>query len=264
MRYILHWGKRLLTFIWMKICQFISYIFLRESAELKKLKNIHKGQRVFIVATGPSLTMEDLELIKNEYSISMNSIVNSFNQTSFRPTYYMIQDGNVIDRIHKQINECDLKSVYIGVGNARLMKVNVGRNREKLIQKKRIKYRLNLAYHYYDMCYKPNKSKMVFSDNFARQSYDGFTVTYSAIQFAYYLGFSEIYLLGCDCTYGGHFDDKDHENNNNLNKVKPSYFAAYECARKFFTDRGVKIFNCTRGGMLDIYTRKNLEEIVSI
>lgn len=263
MRYILYWCKRVLTFIWMKICQFISCLFFRERLELKKLKNIHNGQRVFIVATGPSLTVGDLELIKNEYSISMNSIVNAFNETSFRPTYYMVQDGNVIDRIHKQINASDLGMIYIGIGNSCLMKVNVGKSRVNLIHKKQIKYRLNSAYHYYDMCYKPYKSKMMFSDNFARQAYDGFTVTYSAIQFAYYLGFSEIYLLGCDCTYGGHFDDKDCENNINSNKVKPSYFTAYECARTFLEDRGVKIFNCTRGGMLEVYTRKNLEEVVN-
>ena len=36
-------------------------------------KDSHKGERCFIVATVPSLTIEDLNLIKNEFSLSMNS-----------------------------------------------------------------------------------------------------------------------------------------------------------------------------------------------
>ena len=41
---------------------------------LKMYKDIHKGERCFIIATGPSLTMEDLEALKSEYTFGMNSI----------------------------------------------------------------------------------------------------------------------------------------------------------------------------------------------
>jgi len=68
--------------------------------QTEECRNRHYGERVFIVATGPSLSLEDLEKLtascledleklKNENTISMNSIVNVFSKTDFRPTYYM-------------------------------------------------------------------------------------------------------------------------------------------------------------------------------
>ena len=41
---------------------------------LKQYKNKYDGKRCFIVATGPSLTVEDLSLLKNEITFGMNSI----------------------------------------------------------------------------------------------------------------------------------------------------------------------------------------------
>lgn len=57
--------------------------------QTEECRNRHYGERVFIVATGPSLSLEDLEKLKNENTISMNSIVNVFSKMDFRPTYYM-------------------------------------------------------------------------------------------------------------------------------------------------------------------------------
>ena len=41
---------------------------------IKKMQDIYNGTRCFIVATGPSLTMSDLELIKNDISPYMQHI----------------------------------------------------------------------------------------------------------------------------------------------------------------------------------------------
>ena len=41
-------------------------------------KNKYKNKRCFIIGTGPSLEINQLELLKNEYTFSMNSIVLSF------------------------------------------------------------------------------------------------------------------------------------------------------------------------------------------
>lgn len=56
--------------------------------QIKKYKDIHQRERCFIVATGPSLTLSDLEVLKNEYTFGMNSIVKLFDKTDWRPTYY--------------------------------------------------------------------------------------------------------------------------------------------------------------------------------
>ena len=38
------------------------------SSAVKKFENKYNGKRCFIIATGPSLTMEDLGLLKDEYT----------------------------------------------------------------------------------------------------------------------------------------------------------------------------------------------------
>lgn len=52
----------------------------KKFATIKQMENIHNGERCFIVATGPSLTMEDLQLIKNEISFGMNSITRIYDR----------------------------------------------------------------------------------------------------------------------------------------------------------------------------------------
>ena len=228
--------------------------------EITKMKNLHLGQRVFIVATGPSLTFEDLEMIKNEFSISMNSIVKVLNDTNYRPSYYLIQDKEVCDSLTSLINSSNLECVFLGMGNSYCLKGNLGRKQKKKILKKIVPYNLELSYHYYEMCYKQDKSKFHFSNDFSKKSYDGYTVTFSALQLAYYLGFSEIYLLGCDCTYGGHFGE---DNTGKDNNKTPPYFGGYEEAKHFLYSKGVKVINCTRGGMLEIFERKKLEDVIN-
>lgn len=74
-------------------------------AKIKSLEGIHRNERCFIVATGPSLTMEDLQLIKDEVTFGMNSITRIFDKTDWRPTYYGIQDRQVYEKMERSIME---------------------------------------------------------------------------------------------------------------------------------------------------------------
>lgn len=62
--------------------------------QLSKYKNRHKGQRCFIVANGPSLTSKDLDLLheRGEVAFGMNRIYKMFEQTNWRPIYYVCED----------------------------------------------------------------------------------------------------------------------------------------------------------------------------
>ena len=54
-------------------------------SNLQTLKNKHKGERCFIVCTGPSLSITDLEMLKHDYTFGMNNIFRLFDKTSWRP-----------------------------------------------------------------------------------------------------------------------------------------------------------------------------------
>ena len=66
-----------------------------------KYKNIHNGERCFIVATGPSLTIEDINTLNknHEYCFGINSCIKFFDKTEWRPEYYCITDHFVYNSL---------------------------------------------------------------------------------------------------------------------------------------------------------------------
>ena len=60
--------------------------------QIECYKDIHHGKRCFIIATGPSLTVQDLDTLyaHNEKCISMNRIYNIFGETKWRPDYMSV------------------------------------------------------------------------------------------------------------------------------------------------------------------------------
>ncbi len=253
-----------LTYVSVNTCNMIYGIIRKDSPNLEKYRDIHKNQRCFIVATGPSLTMQDLDLIKEEYSFSMNSIVNIFEKTPFRPTYYLLQDGHVEKKLREQLKKINITSVcdtFIGICNYYGNDVSISKKTFNQLYNKGNWYNLNYTYHCLNSYYYPDKIKMGFSVDMAEEALDGFTVTYTAIEMAVYMGFREIYLLGCDTTYGGHVDEANLDRH--PRKDEPAFFniVAYEEAKRYGDEHGIQIFNATRGGMLEVFPRVNLDSI---
>ena len=233
---------------------------------IKEFKDKHFGNRVFIVATGPSLTTEDLNKLKKEYTISMNSIVKMFNKIDFRPTYYVISDGVVFRKIPHASLFLPPERVFIGIGNVKTKwNINVtdvtGPENEhvNLFPVDRIH---TLKYLYY----RKNQFNTRFSFDAEKAVIDGGTITYCAIQLAVYMGFKEIYLLGVDCNYTGlqaHFG----ESGNSLMKQgeMTAAFAAfqqqkaYECAYEALEGTDISIYNATRGGKLEVFKRVDFD-----
>ena len=220
---------------------------------LRKLKKKYKGKRCFVICTGPSLTIADLELLKDEYVFGMNSTAMIFDKTTWRPDFYGIQDGAVYERIKEAVANPENGMVFVPYS----FKKRYGTPDNWFY------FHCCGAYHLFE-CYQLEKYYSKFSKDSYVRVYDGFTITYSILQLAYYMGFDEIYLLGADCTYMGkkkHFIE--HGNNpSNLDIATDRLTASYMCANKFAQKHNLKIFNATRGGMLEVFPRVSLEEIL--
>ncbi|MBS4198422.1 DUF115 domain-containing protein [Bacillus sp. FJAT-49732] len=219
---------------------------------LKKLKDRHKGERCFIIATGPSLKIEDLEKLKNETTISMNSICLAFEDTDWRPTYYGIQDENVYRRMEKYINNLECEGKFISQTILEQLK--------KEVPEDYYIFPLNLLNHKVSRKYHTKFSKDIFAN-----VYSGYTITYCLLQIAVYMGFKEIYLLGADCHYSSdmkhHFKDYDH--------IDPTFSlsgemmtCAYRVAKQYADRNNIRIYNATRGGMLEVFERVDLDKIL--
>ena len=66
----------------------------------KNFENIHKGQTIYIIGNGPSLSETDLNLIKDQPSIAMNRISLLYSKfKTWRPKYYIFCSSNILNPI---------------------------------------------------------------------------------------------------------------------------------------------------------------------
>lgn len=230
--------------------------------ELKRFKGKHKGQRCFIIGTGPSLTIEDLERLKGEVTFGSNRIFEIFPRTTWRPTYYINQDFKLIDKFAEEIKALQCQQVFLPLNTMGTF----GRRPD---------------FSYFVLRHKdfyPGDAD--FSTHLNRFMGQGFTVTYGAIQMAHYMGFKEVYLLGIDHNYSislnekgvpvmkddvkDYFEGSKASNKGlNLPRIVESTMA-YMTARKFADAHpGFTIYNATRGGKLEAFERVDLDSVLA-
>lgn len=105
-----------------KICVKITNIYeiyrefdLFYNPTIERFHNIHKGERCFIVATGPSLCVKDLDILEsnNEICMSVNGIFKVFEKTKWRPDYYFLSDLYGLLQWQKDILQMEVKEKFI-------------------------------------------------------------------------------------------------------------------------------------------------------
>ena len=226
----------------------------KQYEELKRYKEIHNGERCFILATGPSLTLEDVSKLRDEITFGMNSICFLFNKLGWETTYYGIQDPYVFAKLKPELIKMKKPQLFIGDGLSKA-------DRQEL-------QHIPLPIDYMNHSHTYKKLTAKFTDNIYKCVYDGYTITYTLIQLAAYMGFKKIYLLGNDCTYASdpkkqHFMDYGHSDPAAVDATRRILFA-YEEAKRYSDAHGFTIYNATRGGALEIFQRVNLDEVLGI
>lgn len=237
---------------------------LENTQKWQALKDKYHGKRCFIIGNGPSLNHHDLSLLHNEYTFGVNGIFYKTDEMGFKPTFYVVEDSHVINDNLSKINhyECSYKFFPFA-------------EHEKII-----KADSTLFFNYECGFYNQNSpffSKPRFSFDCSEYIYAGQTVTYTNLQIAYFLGFSEVYLIGMDFSYAippsTHIQGNTYiSNEDDVNHFHPSYFGQgkkwhdpkldkvalnFELARKIYEESGRKIYNASIGGKLEIFERKD-------
>lgn len=239
------------------INDFIEKSYPIYNSKVEKYKSIHKGKRCFIIATGPSLKIDDLDKMhqNGDICISMNRIYNLFDRTNWRPDYYMIEDEKMIEDLAEEIAELKLEHKFV---NGKVQKYWGMRGADSSIG-----FRM--------MGQQCLSDRIGFSKKLERMVYNGYTVTYACLQLALYMGFSEIYLVGVDFNYSSDVYDKSNHfegyqkyyKDIRLNPIMPEkMLRAYQKAKKTAESVGVKILNATRGGKLEVFERADLDKLL--
>ncbi len=219
-------------------------------------KDSYIGQRCFIIATGPSLTIDDLEKLDGEYTFGMNSICLLYDKTSFRPTFYGIQDQFVFKSLREPL--------YQHYGNSSNVFVSDRVTRYNKIPKAWNVFPLNVAYNSYDRWF-TNRFYSRFSDDCYRMVYSGFSITQSLIQLAVYMGFRELYLIGADCSFskeGSNHVAEHGVSDAQIDTARDRNLAGYKAALEYAQAHDIGIYNATRGGELELFPRVALEDIL--
>lgn len=236
------------------------YIKAEDLASLKKTK---LGKRCFIIGNGPSLTLDDLEKLKNEDCFAANSIYKLFNKTEWRPTYYVSQDIKVLDDLSGDLDLIADACKFVFLNSGVCKRYPGIFNRENV-------------YAFFVNTFDDGVSFPGFSYDIVKEVAEGYTVTYACMQMAVYMGYSEIYVLGCDHNYtltyaidGSVRTDPLVSNNYmklmdhgliNLPRLDKTTIA-YKKARMECEKSGVRIVNATRGGKLDVFERVNFDDL---
>ena len=236
--------------------------FSKRYKKLESFKNSKNG-RCFIVATGPSLTKEDLQKLKNETTFGVNALVKWFPEIGWETTYYAIQDVLTYKKLKHEIDSINtsiiLFSLESGLSSSEYNKIVDIKNKNNSCE-----YPLYYRDHLYSR-FKYQRWNTKFSDNASRIIYDGYTVVYSLIQIAVYMGYKEIYLLGTDCNYKtekSHAIDYGYQKRDIYKIQGDRMIFSYYFAKNYADSHGIKIYNATRGGMLEVFPRVDLDEVL--
>jgi hypothetical protein len=251
-----------------KISNFICFesakrsLFLSENQKLlASLKDIHKGRRCFIIGNGPSLKTADLEKLSQEITFAANKIYLAFDQTNWRPSYYVITDGLVAKQNYNEINEL--------VGFPKLISA-WATERWHTPFKNAIYFR----YKSYETFPKPPG----FEKNIIDKIYAGRTVIYACIQLACFMGIKEIFLLGMDFNFikPSNMNNEILYSEGEVNHFHPEYRKigekwqdpkleyqekAFQVANESITQLGGRIYNATRGGKLEVFNRVDFDSL---
>lgn len=229
-----------------------------DTHSIKKFKDIHKGETCFIIGNGPSMRFSDLDRI-NELkvkSFACNKIFLGFNETKWRPDYFFVSDSKILKDIH--IDE-------------------VGLPYKKMFFPRSQKAHFKKGNFYNELQHDWLKDSL-FSFDAHTGVYAYGTIITEMLQFAYYMGFSKVYIIGVDFSYNMQSVDKKDQTfvsgGNNyfikgyekegavLNLSSPeANINGFKAAKKGFESKGREIYNATRGGKLEVFVRKNLDEV---
>lgn len=236
---------------------------LKTDKYVRTLKNKYLGEKIFIVATGPSLNIDVLEKLnsKNAITISMNGIFKIFDKTKWRPDYYVMDDYWLIKKYVENYTNIRLDMI------ARKGTVFAEKCKKFIPYEKKMKRTGYVPVCYYDHWETHFSKHYGYNKEIDCGNFDNYTVTNFAINLADYMGASEIYLLGVDCDYTSaafHVGEtKPQMSEADFNSMKETEMGMINGYRMLKNRIGnnIRIYNVNLGGKVDAFPKIRWDEV---
>lgn len=221
----------------------------------------HTGQRCFIIGNGPSLKQTDLSKLQGEFTFGLNRLYLLFPELGFQTTYLV------------SVNELVLEQCAAEMAELALPRFLTWRARRWFGDKPAQDPRLMFL----DSDFTGDED---FSGEATGRLFEGFTVTYVALQLAFYMGFSEAILIGVDHSFTtqGPANTTVVSQGDDPNHFAPGYFGkgfrwqlpdldgserAYLLAREAYPHAGRRVVDATVGGKLQIFPKADYLSLFS-
>jgi hypothetical protein len=227
----------------------------RDSARrLAQLKDIHQGERCFIIGNGPSLQKTDLTRLEDEFTFGMNRFFLAFPELGFQTTYYLTVNDLVVEQ-----SALDIQAL-------KMPRFVSWRSREWLQPE-------DSLYFLYTTYTGPK-----FAQQVTGRVWEGATVTYTALQLAYHMGFTKVILIGVDHNYStkGKPNETVVSQGDDPNHFHPGYFGkgfrwqlpdlatnevSYGMAKAAYEQDEREVVDATVGGKLQVFRKIKYDDL---
>jgi len=232
----------------------ISPLYRQSAARLQEYRGKHEGRRCFIIGNGPSLSKMDLTPLKDEITFGLNRIYLLFDRIGFSTTYFVCVNKYVIEQWAEEIVTLPCPKLIAWSG----------------------RYHVPLAS---DVLFiRSRRGPKFCMDIVGEGVWEGATVTYVAMQIAYYMGFEKVILIGVDHSFqsNGKPNQLVTSEADDVNHFHPHYFGkgfrwqlpdlevseiAYRLARDVYERNGRSIVDATVDGRLEIFPKVAFESL---
>lgn len=215
---------------------------------LAALKDSQRGRRAFIIGNGPSLAQTDVSKLKQELTFGMNRVYLAFPRWGFSTSYFVCVNDLVIEQTAADIRALQMPKFLSWRSHGH-------------IQPDEHTMFLHTTYE-----------RPTFAKDARGRLWEGATVTYVALQLAYYLGFETVILIGVDHNFSSkgapnttvisQGEDRDHFDAGYFGKgfrwqlpdLETSE-RAYSMARAAYEADGRRVLDATVGGKLTVFPK---------
>lgn len=276
------------SFAWRKWMMFrISRNKIMKSclSENVELKDKYQGKRCFILGNGPSLNELDFQLLKDEYVFTVNMLMDHERFSELDSNFHVMVDAEIFKTskesgLAEDYYSKKLSKLYDKEGRILFVPASVCEDIRKSGVNEKITVKYIEGYNYYNSIGQIELNQVIPAFN---------KVIQYAIAIASYMGFGEIYLLGCEETnvlpyinlmmYGTTSNDHCYKESEEvkaswqkrLNSMRMSWlfedqamvFRRYELLAEYCSRKDIKLVNLTEKSIIDSIKKDTLENVLN-
>ncbi len=149
----------------------------RRTSRLDRFRDCHQGETLVLVCNGPSLNKTDFSLIRRQTCMGLNKIHLGLKRFAFQPRYFVAINERVLRQSAKEIRSLNSIRFIKDIGEGDPIPESA------------------LTY------YIRPRTEARFHTDLTRGFHEGYTVTFAALQIAYFMGFEKVVIVGMDHRY---------------------------------------------------------------